>query len=254
MAAKKSPLSGYNHNLKYKNRVYHVQTEDSGRDNPHIFTHLFHDGTILNSSRSEYSDIISDSDWETQLRAKMQNQHKDMMKGLIKGTFNDKIVGFFGLLEAEVAEELPMATLPPPPKRERSQSGNVAAAQTPPPAKRPASQAPWQPPAPTQAPAPNPAGGVMAMPMVMVGDLPPPPAQPPVAQPPVAQPPVAQPPVTQAPPPPTQQPPSDLGAVFAAVPAEAKNVPDSIFGSELISEKSLDEVILAYLSEDMTEE
>lgn len=241
MAAQKSPLSGYNHNLKYKSRVYHVQTEDSGRDNPHIFTHLFHDGTILNSLRSEYGDIVNATDWEEQLRSRMQNQHKDMMKGLIKGSFNDKIVAFFGVLEAEVAEELPMATLPPPPKRERARSGEAAAAHSPPPAtqaQRPASQAPWQPPAPSQPQAQRPpqdtGGGVVAMPMVMVGDPEPPAAQPPT--------------------PPSQQPPPAQSAAFAAVPQDAKNVPDSIFGSELISEKSLDEVILAYLSEDMTEE
>jgi hypothetical protein len=239
MAAQKSPLSGYNHNLKYKNRVYHVQTEDSGLDNPHIFTHLFHDGTILNSLRSEYADLVNEADWETRLRGRMQNQHKDMMKGLIQGTFDDKIVGFFGVLEAEKAEDLPMATLPPPPKRERARSNEQPAAPTPPPvsqppaAPRPASQAPWQPPAPmqqqAQRSAAQSAGAVVAMPMVMVGSQ------------------------QQAPPPPRPQPPAQ-SSVFAVAPTEVKTVPDSIFGSELISEKSLDEVILAYLSEDMTED
>ena len=38
---------------------------------------------------------------------------------------------------------------------------------------------------------------------------------------------------------------------FDAVPLVTATVPDSIFGSDLISEKSLDEVILAYLAEDM---
>jgi hypothetical protein len=248
MAAQKSPLSGYNHNLKYKDRVFHVQTEDSGRDNPHIFTHLFHDGTILNTLRSEYTEIVNAPDWEQQLRGRMQNQHKDMMKGLVKGSFDDKIVAFFGVLEAEVAEDLPMATLPPAPKRDRTRSRDQATAPTPPPAaqppgqspaqspaQRPPSQAPWQvpataPPAAAQRPAQDSGGVVIAMPMIIVGGQPP------------------------APPPAAHQAPPTAGAAFAAAPAEAKNVPDSIFGSELISEKSLDEVILAYLSEDMTEE
>ncbi len=275
MAAQKSPLSGYNHNLKYKNRVYHVQTEDSGRDNPHIFTHLFHDGTILSTLRSDYSEIVDADYWEDQLRARMQNQHKDMMKGLIKGLFDDKIVDFFGVLEAEEAEDLPMATLPPPPKRDRARR---AADPTPAPesrAARASSGAPWQPPAPTagqdqQAAAPperrqqaqraaQASGVVVAMPMVIVGEQQPPaaPTGPPAEtqrrssgqQP--ARPPARgqtagrQPAQGQAPPP---------EPVFTANPKDAKNVPDSIFGSELISEKSLDEVILAYLSEDMTEE
>jgi len=240
MAAQKSPLSGYNHNLKYRNRVYHVQTEDSGRGNPHIFTHLFHDGTILNSLRSEYADLVSADDWEDQLRSRMQNQHKDMMKGLIKGDFDDKIVGFFGVLESEVAEDLPMATLPPPPQRDRARSGEQAAAATPPPAaQRPASQAPWQPPAPSQSTqaqrsAQSSSGVVVAMPMVMVG--------------------TEQPPAPRAPAPPPQRSAPPPSSVFAVAPVEVKNVPDSIFGSELISEKSLDEVILAYLSEDLSED
>ena len=51
---------------------------------------------------------------------------------------------------------------------------------------------------------------------------------------------------------------TDDGSQIEAVPAPppfktdgSKQMPDSIFGSDLITEKSLDEVILAYLSEDM---
>jgi hypothetical protein len=38
-------VTGFNHNIKYKGKVYHVQTEDSGVNNPHIITHLFVGGT-----------------------------------------------------------------------------------------------------------------------------------------------------------------------------------------------------------------
>jgi hypothetical protein len=41
--------------------------------------------------------------------------------------------------------------------------------------------------------------------------------------------------------------------VEAAPPPPDKSAPDNIFGGDLISEKSLDEVILAYLSEDLNE-
>ena len=43
---------------------------------------------------------------------------------------------------------------------------------------------------------------------------------------------------------PQELPPEDA-PTFSSVPQESKTVPDSIFGSELISEKSLDEVILS---------
>ncbi len=234
MAAQRSPLLGYNHNLKYRKRVYHVQTEDSGLDNPHIFTHLFHDGSILSTAKQEYRDLVDAPDWEDQLRARMQNQHKDMMKGLIRGAFDQKIIQFFGTLEAEQEEEVPMATLPPPPKRERASSGAQPAAPAP---RAPSQPAPAAPPAQPQRTPAN-SGVVVAMPMVIVNNqqsgapAPTPQAAPPTAQAPAS--------------------PTATGSVFR--PEESKNVPESIFGSDLISEKSLDEVILAYLSEDMTED
>src|SRR5437773_1302277 len=35
---------GFNNNVKYQGQVFHVQTEDSGLDAPHVITHLFADG------------------------------------------------------------------------------------------------------------------------------------------------------------------------------------------------------------------
>ncbi|MDY0003020.1 MAG: hypothetical protein RBU30_17095 [Polyangia bacterium] len=266
MATQKSPLSGYNHNLKYKGRVYHVQTEDSGLDNPHIFTHLFHDGTILSTAKQEYKDLLSDPDWESKLRTRMQSQHKDMMKELVKGGCDERIVAFFGMLEALVEEEIPMATLPPPPKRERAASGEAPApraptraetpsmtatpattampqpqAQPPHPAMRAPSPSatPWNPqpmqaaPHPRHAPPVSSGGVVVAMPMVIVGGQNPQQARAPSPSASMATP-------TAAP-------------QIAYRPEESKTVPDSIFGSDLITEKSLDEVILAYLSEDLAE-
>ena len=49
--AKRSPILGYNHNVRYRGIVFHVQTEDSGIINPHVFSHLFHGGVILSSRK-----------------------------------------------------------------------------------------------------------------------------------------------------------------------------------------------------------
>ena len=42
-------IPGFNHNIKHKGRIYHIQTEDSGPKNPHIITHLFVGGNVLAS-------------------------------------------------------------------------------------------------------------------------------------------------------------------------------------------------------------
>ncbi|MBN2722654.1 MAG: hypothetical protein JXR95_01130 [Deltaproteobacteria bacterium] len=97
----RSPLLGYNHNLRYKGRVYHIQTEDSGETNPHIFTHLFHNGIIIATKKTEYSDVLGTDDADEKVRKMMQLQHKDMMSSLIKGMFDEKILKYFGAFATE---------------------------------------------------------------------------------------------------------------------------------------------------------
>jgi hypothetical protein len=51
---KRSPILGYNHNVRYRGLVFHVQTEDSGVLAPHVFTHLFYEGVILSTRKLVY--------------------------------------------------------------------------------------------------------------------------------------------------------------------------------------------------------
>ncbi|GFP33969.1 hypothetical protein HKBW3S42_02309, partial [Candidatus Hakubella thermalkaliphila] len=46
-------LVGYNNSVTYKGKVYHVQTEDSGLNNPIIVTLLYFKGTILASKKNK---------------------------------------------------------------------------------------------------------------------------------------------------------------------------------------------------------
>lgn len=90
--AKRSPILGFNHNFRHRGLVFHVQTEDSGIQNPHIFTHLFNGGVIISSRKLTY-DVGSA---EEVVKALMQAQHKAMLKDLKKGTFDAKIDEYFG--------------------------------------------------------------------------------------------------------------------------------------------------------------
>jgi hypothetical protein len=90
--AKRSPILGYNHNFRHRGLVFHVQTEDSGIENPHIFTHLFNGGVILASRKLTYDSGSA----EEVVKALMQAQHKAMLKDLRRGSFDDKIDAYFG--------------------------------------------------------------------------------------------------------------------------------------------------------------
>ncbi|PIP70105.1 MAG: hypothetical protein COZ31_06415 [Nitrospirae bacterium CG_4_10_14_3_um_filter_44_29] len=80
-------LVGYNNNVTYKGKVYHVQTEDSGLNNPIIVTLLYIKGTILASKKISYSHLIGNKDIKKSVRELMKEQHKAILKELIAGKY-----------------------------------------------------------------------------------------------------------------------------------------------------------------------
>jgi hypothetical protein len=81
---------GFNHNLTYKGELFHVQTEDSGVTNPHIITLLYRGGVIISSKKTSYADILKMDCLETVVEELMKEQHKEMMRNLKAGNFDEK--------------------------------------------------------------------------------------------------------------------------------------------------------------------
>jgi hypothetical protein len=100
---------GYNHNLKYKGEVFHVQTEDSGVANPHIITLLYRGGVIISSKKTSYSDILKMDNLEVVVEELMKEQHKEMMRRLKAGDFDEKAFSF----KAQLIENYEIPTLAP---------------------------------------------------------------------------------------------------------------------------------------------
>ncbi len=115
----RSPVLGFNHNVRHRGRLFHVQTEDSGVQNPHIFTHLFHGGTIIHSKKVDYDRTLGEMD----VKGLMQAQHKMILRELKKGSHDAKIVQYLGphpeaegAAGAEAVEPIPVvAEASPPP-------------------------------------------------------------------------------------------------------------------------------------------
>jgi len=85
----KKMVVGFNHNIKHKGKMYHIQTEDSGLENPHIITHLFVGGNILASKKTSYADIVGAENLGQVVRELMEEQHKEMLRNLINGVYDD---------------------------------------------------------------------------------------------------------------------------------------------------------------------
>lgn len=134
---------GFNNNIKFRDTVFHVQTEDSGLDAPHIITHLFADGgRVIKSHKRSYEAHVNRPDVAEYVRSLMKAQHLEMVMKLRDGSFDGILAGTevggietlteppnVDILklkkkkEAEVAE-----TAPAPPVAE---AGSAAAARAP---------------------------------------------------------------------------------------------------------------------------
>ncbi|MBM4281201.1 MAG: hypothetical protein FJ137_10750 [Deltaproteobacteria bacterium] len=219
-------IPGFNHNIKHKGRVFHVQTEDSGPKNPHIITHLFVGGNIVSSKKTQYADLVGQPGYEATVRKMMEEQHKQMLRNLVHGAFDTVEVATAYHLDGPAPLNY-TATSP----TTNAIAGTAAFTGLPSQLKTGADA-----PAPAVAPVPDAVTAAA------------------VAAAPVADRPVA---VVAA---------ADLAgrlpgapvsvAVAAAVApphARGSDAPITIFGEDLISEKSLDEVILSYLAEDLAD-
>ncbi len=86
------PLQGFNNNVKHRGRIFHIQTEDSGVKHPHVITHLFADGgRIIKSNKTNYAEHVGQADMAIVVRKLMKDQHKAMFISLRGGEFDAPI-------------------------------------------------------------------------------------------------------------------------------------------------------------------
>ena len=83
----RSPVMGFNHNVRHLGRVYHVQTEDKGTANPLIETLIYKGGEILGSRRLPYGDLVKQDD-EPAITKLMEDQHKGIIMEVKKGRYD----------------------------------------------------------------------------------------------------------------------------------------------------------------------
>src|SRR5580704_10791780 len=85
---------GFNNNVKYKDQTFHIQTEDSGLDKPHVITHLFADGgRVIKSHKRSYAEYVNRPDVTPYVRQLMKGQQLEMALALREGRFDAVIEG-----------------------------------------------------------------------------------------------------------------------------------------------------------------
>ncbi len=84
-------VPGLNNNFKYKDLVFHIQTEDTGEKGYFIVTHLYFGGTIVASKKLCYADARSSTELPQLVKELIETQHKKMLLELSQGIYDSKI-------------------------------------------------------------------------------------------------------------------------------------------------------------------
>ncbi len=82
---------GVNENIRYRGRVFHVQTEERGKERPVLVCTLFYRGVILSEERLAYQDIIKSDPFHNLVNQLAKDIHRQMIENLRKGLYDDKI-------------------------------------------------------------------------------------------------------------------------------------------------------------------
>jgi hypothetical protein len=80
--------TGFNTDIEYQKKIFHVQTEESGPQNPVIITHLFYKGAILSSKKTNYATLLDPKNEIDKLKEMMKKQHEEMISALLNGQCN----------------------------------------------------------------------------------------------------------------------------------------------------------------------
>ncbi len=85
-------IRGLNTNIRRNDRIYHIQTEDSGVKSAFITAHLFLDGAVLASVRTDYADIadLPEEQLAAEVAERMRKAHRQMITRLTSGGFDEK--------------------------------------------------------------------------------------------------------------------------------------------------------------------
>ena len=80
-------ITGFNTDVSYNNKIYHVQTEDVTGDDPYALTLLYQGGAIIARIKTNYGSLFPQKLTERQILYLMQRQHKKMIMDLRTGKF-----------------------------------------------------------------------------------------------------------------------------------------------------------------------
>lgn len=84
-------ITGFNTDVRHGGCVYHVQTEDRGRDHPILESLVYIGGTIVAKKMTPYSDQVSQGATEEAIASLLRKQHQVIIAAIKAGRIEDLV-------------------------------------------------------------------------------------------------------------------------------------------------------------------
>lgn len=84
-------ITGYNTDVRHRELVVHVQTEDKGRANPFIESLIYLGGRVVASKRLGYQELLDRGAGEKEIVARMEQQHRTIIAAIRGGKFDARL-------------------------------------------------------------------------------------------------------------------------------------------------------------------
>lgn len=81
-------LTGFNTDVHHDDRIFHVQTEDRGADNPIIETLIYEGGRILDARRRDYGEEAGNGLDRERLSTLLERQHQNVVRDIRLGKYD----------------------------------------------------------------------------------------------------------------------------------------------------------------------
>jgi hypothetical protein len=91
MLLSRQMITGFNTDVRYDGRVYHVQTEDRGQNIPVLESLVYIGGTIVAKKRTPYADQLSGGATEEMIASLLKRQHQVIIAAIKTGRIEDLI-------------------------------------------------------------------------------------------------------------------------------------------------------------------
>jgi hypothetical protein len=75
---------GFNSDILFRGKTFHIQTEDWGFDNPYLVSRIFHNGAVLKTIKTSYADVFRQGPVRNveALRLALRKQHSQVCETL----------------------------------------------------------------------------------------------------------------------------------------------------------------------------